>query len=65
MTAFLPQEIIRAKRDGEDLSDDHIAAFVAGISDGTISEGRVFSHDLRSVKRCSVDNVDYVCMRLR
>ena len=41
MPAFLPQELIKAKRDGLTLADDAIAAFVAGISDGTITEGQV------------------------
>lgn len=36
----LPQELIRAKRDGGRLPADGIAAFVAGISDGSISEGQ-------------------------
>ena len=40
MPAFLPQEIIQAKRDGRALTDDAIAAFVAGIADGSISEGQ-------------------------
>ena len=40
MPAFLPQEVIRAKRDGGILPDDAIAAFVAGIGDGTVSEGQ-------------------------
>ena len=40
MPAFLPQEVIKTKRDGMPLSDDAIAAFLAGISDGTISEGQ-------------------------
>ena len=40
MPAFLPQEVIQAKRDGRALTDDAIAAFVAGIADGTISEGQ-------------------------
>lgn len=39
MPAFLPQELIKAKRDGLALADDAIAAFVAGISEGTITEG--------------------------
>ena len=41
MPALLPQESIRAKRDGLPLTDDAIAAFVAGIGDGTITEGQV------------------------
>ena len=40
MPAFIPQEVIRAKRDGRALADDDIAAFVAGIGDGTLSEGQ-------------------------
>ena len=40
MPAFLPQEVIKAKRDGLPLSDDAITAFLAGISNGTISEGQ-------------------------
>ena len=40
MPVFLPQEVIRAKRDGCVLPDDAIAAFVAGIGDGTVSEGQ-------------------------
>ncbi|TIX20865.1 MAG: thymidine phosphorylase, partial [Mesorhizobium sp.] len=36
-----PQEIIRRKRDGHRLSSDEIAAFVAGLTAGTISEGQV------------------------
>ena len=40
MPLFIPQEVIKAKRDGRALSDDGIAAFVAGIGDGTISEGQ-------------------------
>ena len=41
MAAFLPQEIIRRKRDRLPLSREAIARFVAGICDGTISEGQV------------------------
>ncbi len=38
---MLPQEIIRAKRDGGRLNQDEIAFFVRGITDGSISEGQV------------------------
>ncbi|MEW9836206.1 thymidine phosphorylase [Mesorhizobium marinum] len=38
---MLPQEIIRRKRDGKPLSKEEIAAFVAGISSGKVSEGQV------------------------
>ena len=38
---FCPRSLIKAKRDGLTLADDAIAAFVAGISEGTITEGQV------------------------
>ncbi|TVR10936.1 MAG: thymidine phosphorylase [Salinarimonadaceae bacterium] len=38
---MLPQEIIRRKRDGLDLSDEEIACFVAGIADGGIADAQV------------------------
>lgn len=37
---MLPQEVIRAKRDGRALTDGEIAYFVAGITDSTITEGQ-------------------------
>ena len=39
--AFLPQEIIRKKRDGHALTDNEIAAFVGGVTDGGVTEGQV------------------------
>ncbi|GJD36042.1 thymidine phosphorylase [Methylobacterium aerolatum] len=36
----LPQETIRAKRDGGTLDDGAIAAFVAGLTDGSVTEGQ-------------------------
>ena len=36
----LPQETIRAKRDGGILSDDEIAAFIRGLTDGAVTEGQ-------------------------
>ena len=38
---MLPQEIIRRKRDGHELSDAEIAFIVRGIGDGSLSEGQV------------------------
>jgi thymidine phosphorylase len=38
---FLPQEIIRAKRDGGTLSPQEIAFLVRGLTDGTVTEGQV------------------------
>ncbi len=37
---MLPQEIIRAKRDGQALSGEDIAAFIAGLTSGAVSEGQ-------------------------
>lgn len=37
---MIPQEIIRRKRDGEVLAAPDIAAFIAALSDGSISEGQ-------------------------
>lgn len=38
---MLPQEIIRKKRDGHELSAEEIAFLVRGIHDGSLSEGQV------------------------
>ena len=38
---FIPQEIIREKRDGGRLSDEAIAGFVAGIGDKTVTDAQV------------------------
>ncbi|WP_338668896.1 thymidine phosphorylase [Pseudodesulfovibrio methanolicus] len=38
---FIPQEIIRKKRDGLELSEADIRAMVRGITDGSASEGQV------------------------
>ena len=38
---MLPQETIRRKRNGEPLSRKEIARFIAGITDGSVSEGQV------------------------
>jgi len=38
---YLPQEIIRKKRDGGALDDAEIAFFVRGLTDGSIAEGQV------------------------
>jgi thymidine phosphorylase len=41
MASYLPQEIIRRKRDGETLTADEIAFMVAGLTEGSVSEGQV------------------------
>ena len=38
---FLPQEIIRRKRDGKRLSTEEIEAFVTGITEDRVSEGQI------------------------
>jgi thymidine phosphorylase len=38
---FLPQEIIRKKRDGGTLSADEIGAFVRGVADGSVTDGQI------------------------
>jgi thymidine phosphorylase len=37
----LPQETIRAKRDGAELAPETIADFIAGLTDGRVTEGQV------------------------
>jgi thymidine phosphorylase len=39
MAGYLPQEIIRAKRDGNELAAEEIAFFVRGLTDGSIGGG--------------------------
>lgn len=38
---FLPQEIVRRKRDREELSPSEIAAFVRGVVAGTVNQGQI------------------------
>ena len=38
---FLAQEAIRSKRDGKQLSEEQINAFVRGITDESVSEGQI------------------------
>ncbi len=37
---MLPQEIIRRKRDGAELAQDEIAAFIAALTDGRVTDGQ-------------------------
>ncbi|PST26836.1 thymidine phosphorylase [Mesorhizobium plurifarium] len=39
--AMLPQEVIRKKRNGDRLGPGEIAAFIEGVSDGSVTEGQV------------------------
>jgi thymidine phosphorylase len=41
MPVWLPQEAIRRKRDGLELTEAEIRAFIAGLTDGSITEGQV------------------------
>ena len=57
----LPQEIIAAKRDGHELPAAEIAQFVAGLSDGSITEGQVaafamaiFFRDMSAAERVAL-----------
>ncbi len=38
---FLPQEVIRNKREGKTLSDNEIRSFVNGITDDSVTEGQI------------------------
>ena len=38
---MLPQETIRKKRDNQVLSAEEISAFIAGVTDGSVSEGQI------------------------
>lgn len=38
---FLPQEVIRRKREGEVLSEQEIRHFIAGVTDDSVSEGQI------------------------
>src|SRR5690606_38229395 len=38
---MLPQETIRRKRNGEPLTREEINRFIAGVTDGSVSEGQV------------------------
>lgn len=58
MTHFLPQEIIRRKRDRHELTQDEIDFFVRGITDDSVTEGQiaafcmaVFFNDLNLAER--------------
>jgi len=61
VTPFLPQEIIRRKRDGEALSADDIRRFVAGLTDGRVSDAQtgafamaVFLNDMDADERVAL-----------
>jgi thymidine phosphorylase len=39
--SILPQDVIRRKRDGDELTEDQIGAFIEGATSGSISEGQI------------------------
>ena len=58
---MIPQELIRRKRDGGELSDEEIEFLVAGIADGGLSDGQVaafamavFFRDLGDAERVAL-----------
>ena len=42
---MLPQELIRAKRDGRVLTDGEITGFISGLTDGRVTEGQARSEE--------------------
>ncbi|WNN44957.1 MULTISPECIES: thymidine phosphorylase [Winslowiella] len=58
---FLPQEIIRKKRDGQPLNEDEIRFFINGVRDNTVSEGQIaalamtiYFHDMSLPERVAL-----------
>ena len=58
---FLPQEIIRKKRDGQTLSEEEIRFFINGVRDNSVSEGQIaalamtiFFHDMLLPERVAL-----------
>jgi thymidine phosphorylase len=49
--SFLPQETIRHKRDGARLGDDEIAAFVRGLTDGSVVDAQAAAFAMASFFR--------------
>jgi len=58
---FLPQEIIRKKRDGQPLSEAEIRFFINGVRDNSVSEGQIaalamtiYFHDMNLEERVAL-----------
>ncbi len=58
---FLPQEIIRKKRDGAELSATEIGEMIAGLTDGRVTEGQaaafamaIFFRDMNTTERVAL-----------
>ncbi|MFO1070478.1 MAG: thymidine phosphorylase [Geminicoccaceae bacterium] len=60
---MLPQEIIRAKRDGRALTTAEIAAFVAGITDGSVVDAQVGAFAMAVLLR-GMDRAETVALTL-
>lgn len=61
VTLFLPQEIIRKKRDGHALTEEEIRFFINGVRDNTVSEGQIaalamtiYFHDMTLPERVAL-----------
>jgi len=61
VTVFLPQEIIKKKRDGQALSEEEIRFFINGVRDNTVSEGQIaalamtiYFHDMSLPERVAL-----------
>ncbi len=61
VTLFLPQEIIRKKRDGHALSEEEIRFFIKGVRDNSVSEGQIaalamtiYFHDMTLPERVAL-----------
>lgn len=48
---MLPQEIIRVKRDGGRLNDGDVAAFIAGVADGRVSDAQIAAFAMATLLR--------------
>jgi thymidine phosphorylase len=60
-TSFLPQEIIRRKRDGAELAPFEIGQMITGLTDGRVTEGQaaafamaVFFRDMNTAERVAL-----------
>ena len=60
---FLPQEVIRHKRDGGTLTPEAIAAFIAGIGRGSVGEGQIAAFAMAVLLR-GMDAAETVALTL-
>ena len=63
---WMPQEVIRKKRDGEALSRDDIRKFVMGIADSSVSEGQAGAFAMATVlKGMNIDERTELTLAMR